>query len=198
MSDSESYNNSNSDSDDNDSDYEESEDESEEKSKDNLKKFDTKSLVISNKEVNINIINKNMKSCSILQKLRNINMNLDRVGSNINEAVIRYKNNTKSLNNSEMLNSQEIKVPNEFNNYNNPYKKITSYNHNSIKYSNDVRNLYKNQYNDFSSINNKSTFNSSNYNPKFGFNRNNSINGKNNYIDNASNKVYYRRANEMN
>lgn len=232
MSDNESNDNRSSDE---DEEQEESEvEESEEtESKDQIRRFSNTGLAISSKEVKVEILPKGVNTSNLLRRLQNINMELDRVGNNLNDAVSRYNANTKSVKNAQIFNCNQSQmtnqympdnnqingchpnnkpIPQKFDNFNNPYKKITNHGY-ANKYSNDVRDLYKNQFNDYSMINNKTTIDYNNTDQRKGGFGNYSIKGNSfNNFSNSNfqssgtyypqndkvNKVYYRRTNEMN
>lgn len=190
-------------------------DESGSEESEELRKFPKKQLKFQS-EINVEIKpREDSSTISLMQKIKYINCNLDKIGTNLQSAVDKYNRNTKSISSSQIFkdnnggvnySEQDKPVPQRFDNFNNPYKKITSYN-NSAKYSNNIGDLYKNQYNDFSKSNNqgniynnydKNSKNSSNNNYNNNYNNGNFKQNHNNFNTNSSMQMNKKSNNNLN
>ena len=194
-----------------------SSDESEESSEEEEpKKFNDSQLVFQS-QTKIDIVPKSDNSSfSILSRIKFINSNLDKVSTNLQYAVDKYNKNTKNINSSQIYDQNNSMIskkncqtcgsclapPQEkFDNFNNPYKKINPHGVSS-KYSNNIEDLYKNQFNDYSKRNNPTYINQSQNLSNFKsaqFQGSNTVVTSNKGQDKGSvTKIYYRKGNDFN
>ena len=161
-----------------------------------IKRFSDKDLIISSTVVEIKS-KEDLSTRSLLNRIKKINNNLDQVGSNLSEAIDKYNKNTNSIQNAYINQSSYSKdvgqlnqvnssikqkpIPQQFDDFNNPYKKITSYGNSSSKYKNNINELYQQPL-------------ANSNNSIFAENKSNQSLSQSNQ---GPTKIYYRRANNI-